>query len=174
MRGWPLLVAPSLLAIGAMIAFPVALHAKLNFSLGTSDRNGVCGVDFPFDDNKDFEISIKASNGNVNVAVHNLDPNFVDNALDRDPTFNMTLIIDDGTSVASDFAAYRAGMSYRAMGAWREVKSGHPIITKLKTATSMEVQFEEERFGPIPTQVPGLGYNLLESCVKGHGGVMPG
>lgn len=166
--------APCLLTLGAIIALPSSAMAQINIKVGSIDRNGICGIEYPFDDNKKLEISVKADNGNVNVAVHNLDGDYVDKALERDPEFNITLTFDDGTKVTSDFAAYRAGFTYRAMGAWRDPKGGHPLLAKLKTAKAISVQFEKERFGPISTQLPGFGYNLISSCVKRNGGTMPG
>ncbi|WP_373490605.1 hypothetical protein [Parasphingorhabdus sp.] len=157
----------------AMLAIPSTLTAQINVNIGTSDRNGVCGVEYPFDNDKKLEISMRADNGNVNIAVHNLDGNYVDQALERDPEFDITLIFDDGSSVTSDFAAYRAGFTYRAMGAWNDPEGGHPVIAQLKTAKSMEVQFENERFGPVSTQLPMMGYNLLKGCVERNGGSMP-
>lgn len=157
----------------ALLAMPATLAAQININVGTSDRNGVCGISFPFDDNKKLEISIRADNGNVNIAVHNLDGDYVDQAIERDPEFNLTLTFDDGSSVTSDFAAYRAGFTYRAMGAWNEPNGGHPVLEKLKTAKSMNVEFEDQRFGPVSTQLPSFGYNMLKSCVEGNGGRMP-
>lgn len=166
-------IAPRLLAFTVIAMLPVAAMAQININVGSIDRNGVCGIEFPFDENKKLEISMKSDNGNVNVAVHNLDGDYVDKALERDPEFSITLTFDDGTSVTSDFAAYRAGATYRAMGAWRDPKGGHPVIKKLKTAKSINVQFEKERFGPISTQMPGFGYNMISSCVTRNGGKMP-
>ncbi|WP_373487588.1 hypothetical protein [Blastomonas sp.] len=167
-------IAPRLLALGALIALPAtAALAQININVGSIDRNGICGIEFPFDDNKKLEISIKSDNGNVNVAVHNLDGDYVDKALERDPEFDIMLTFDDGTKLKTDFAAYRAGFTYRAMGAWRDPKGGHPVIAKLKTAKTITVQFEKESFGPISTQLKGFGYNMIASCVKANGGTMP-
>lgn len=161
----------------ALLSMPASLPAQIvqqiNVNVGTSDRNGVCAIEYPFDDNKRLEISVRADNGNVNVAVHNLDGDYVDDALERDPDFNITLTFDNGTSVTSDFAAYRAGMTYRAMGAWQSNEGGHPVLSALKTAESMEVAFEQERYGPISAQMPSFGYHWLKNCVEGNGGVMP-
>lgn len=166
-------IVPCLLTCAVVAILPSAAMAQLNINVGSIDRNGICGIEYPFDDNKKLEISMRADNGNVNVAVHNLDGDYVDKAIERDAKFTITLTFDDGTRVTSDFAAYRSGFTYRVMGAWRENVGGHPIIEKLKTAKSINVAFEDESFGPISTQLPGFGYNMIESCVASNGGKMP-
>jgi len=166
-------IAPYLLTFAVVATLPSAALAQLSINVGSIDRNGICGIEYPFDDNKKLEISMRADNGNVNVAVHNLDGDYVDKAIERDPTFTITLTFDDGTSVTSDFAAYRAGFTYRVMGAWRENTGGHPVIEQLKSAKSINVQFEDESFGPVSTQLPSFGYNLIKSCVESNGGKMP-
>lgn len=142
--------------------------------LGVSDRNGVCGVELPTTEGPKLEISVRADNGNVNVAVHDIEGAVVNAGLDAGTEPRVTLTFDDGQSFTGDLGAWRAGFTYRVMGAWSDPAAGQPVLAALRTARSVTVSFEGHSYGPIPTQQPGLAWNLLKGCVERNGGTMPG
>lgn len=142
--------------------------------LGVSDRNGICGVELPTAEGPKLEISVRANNGNVNVAVHDIAGAVVDAGLAAGTEPRVTLAFDDGQSFTGDLGAWRAGFTYRVLGAWSDPAAGRPVLAALRTARSVTVSFEGHSYGPIPTQQPGLAWNLLKGCVERNGGTMPG
>ena len=161
--------------LAALAAVGVAAPAGAQTAdLGLSDRNGICGVELRTAEGPKLEISIRANNGNVNVAMHDIAGAVVDAGLAAGTEPRVTLAFDDGQSFTSDSGAWRAGFTYRVMGTWREPAAGQPVLAALRTARSVTVSFEGHSYGPIPTQAPGLAWNLLKSCVERNGGTMPG
>lgn len=145
----------------------------MNVELAVSDRNGVCGVEMPTPEGPKLEISVRANNGNVNVAVHDIAGAVVDAGLAAGTEPRVTLAFDDGQSFTGDLGAWRAGFTYRVMGAWSDPAAGRPVLAALRTAQTVTVSFEGHSYGPIPTQAPGLAWNLLKTCVERNGGTMP-
>lgn len=161
--------------LGAVAAMTFAAPAGAqDAELGLTDRNGICGVELRTPEGPKLEISVRADNGNVNVAMHDIEAAIVDAGEESGVDPKVTLAFDDGQSFTSTLGAYRAGFTYRVMGAWSDPAAGHPVLTALRTARSVTVSFDGHSYGPIPTQQPGLAWNLLKGCVERNGGTMPG
>lgn len=167
--------AITLLATAAALALTAsaAPAQTMDFELGVSDSNGVCGVELPGENGIKIEFSVRADNGNLNVAVHNIDAAIVDAGLDADRTPQLTLAFDTGQRFAPDLGAYRAGFTYRVLGAWSDPAAGHPALTALKTAGAVTVSVDGASYGPISTQQPGLAWQMLADCMGRNGGTMP-
>lgn len=162
----------STLAVASLASAPGANAQTAD--LGVSDRNGVCGVELPTPEGPKLEISVRANNGNVNVALHDIAGEVVNAGLEAGTEPRVTLAFDDGQSFTGDLGAWRAGFTYRVLGAWSDPAAGRPVLAALRTARSVTVSFEGHSYGPIPTQQPGLAWNLLKGCVERNGGTMQG
>lgn len=163
-------------ALGLLAALAVSgapAHQTMNLELGISDRNGICGVELPTEDGLKLEFSVRADNGNVNVALHNVEGAIVDAGLDSGAQPVMTLTFDDGQVLTPDMTAYRAGFTYRIQGAWNDPAGGRSALAALRTARAVTVGVDGRDYGPISAQTRGLAWRMLAACLARNGGRMP-
>jgi hypothetical protein len=152
---------------------------SFKITVGTNDRNGVCTVYFPTNPDKleepELEISVLAENGNVNVGMSKLPSSIATPKMEE--TRGPVKLTFGKTKIKSDKGSLRSGYYYKYMGWWTDSKNGLPVLSALKDGTTVTVEFEGRKFGPIqiqqsPKSMPNWGYNHLKNCVKNNGGTV--
>jgi hypothetical protein len=165
----------------AALAAPAAAQQTMSFKItvGTNDRNGVCYVYLPTNPDKleepELEISVKADNGNVNVGMSKL-PTAIDTPKMQETRGPVKLTFGK-KKIKTDKGSLRSGYYYKYLGWWEDSKNGLPVLSALKDGTTVTVEFEGKKYGPIqiqqsPKSMPNYGYNHLKSCIKKNGGTV--
>jgi hypothetical protein len=140
----------------------------------TKNQNGVCTVYFPRG-SMELQISVKASNNNVNVGVDDLPAELVEAGVNK-AHVPITLEFANGKKVKTDDGAYRAGFQYRVSGYWKNEKNGAPLLAYLKGGESITAKFDGQSFGPFEIQqstgmfAGDYAYKWLKKCITDNGG----
>ena len=156
-----------------------ALAATMNFKItvGTKEQSGVCFVYFPLDPNNlegpELEISVKASNGNVNVGMSKLPSATVSPKLGR-KHLPLTLTMSNGKKLKTDEGYYYEGYYYKHIGYWKDETKGAALLSYLNGGTTLKADFDGLHYGPIPIQRSGpqiknYAYNWLKDCMERNG-----
>lgn len=152
---------------------------SFKITVGTNDRNGVCYVYLPTNPNNleepELEISVLAENGNVNVGMSKL-PSAI-NTPKMQETRGPVKLTFGKTKIKTDKGSLRSGYYYKYLGWWTDSKDGLPVLSALKDGTTVTVEFEGQKYGPIqiqqsPKSLPNYGYNHLRNCIKKNGGTV--
>jgi hypothetical protein len=152
---------------------------SFKITVGTNDRNGVCYIYLPTNpdnlEEPELEISVKADNGNVNVGMAKL-PSSIDTPKMRE-TLGPVKLTFGKKKIKSDKGSLRSGYYYKYLGWWEDSKNGLPVLSALKDGTTVTVEFEGKKYGPIqiqqsPKSLPNYGYNHLRNCIKKNGGTV--
>lgn len=152
---------------------------SFKITVGTNDRNGVCYIYLPTNPDKleepELEISVLAENGNVNIGMSKLPSSLATPKMEeaRGPvklTFSKK-------KFKTDKGSLRSGYYYKYLGWWQDSKNGLPVLSALKDGTTVTVEFEGKKYGPIqiqqsPKSMPNYGYNHLRNCIKKNGGTV--
>lgn len=171
------------LAIGLLLAAVTTplLAETISFTItvGTNERNGVCYVYLPTDPNNlegpELEISVLAENGNVNIGIAKLPSKLASVRMDRRAPVKLKFA--KGKTFNTDDGSYRSGYYYKHLGWWRDSKNGLPVLAALKDGTTVQVEFDGLKYGPIqiqqsPASMKNYAYNFLTACVKRNGGTV--
>jgi hypothetical protein len=169
------------LAFGLLLAAAatplLAQGTSFRITVGTNEKNGVCYVYLPTDPNNlegpELEISVLAETGNANIGIAKLPPKLASARLERRAPVKLKFA--KGKTFKTDDGSYRAGYYYKHLGWWRDSKNGLPVLSALKDGTTVEVEFDGLKYGPIaiqqsPATMKNYGYNFLKACVKRNGG----
>ncbi len=166
----------ALLALGC-VSSASAETISFKITVGTNDRNGVCYVFLPTNPDNleapELEISVLAEHGNVNVGMAKL-PSTI-NTPKMQETRGPVKLTFGKTRIKSDKGSLRSGYYYKYLGWWTDSKNGLQVLSALKDGTTVTVEFEGKKYGPIQIQqshksLPNYGYNFLKSCIKKNGG----
>lgn len=171
----------TLALLAAALAAPAAAQQTMSFKItvGTNDRGGVCYVYLPVDPNNlegpELEISVLAENGNVNVGMSKL-PSSI-NTPKMQETRGPVKLTFGKTKIKSDKGSLRSGYYYKYLGWWTDSRNGLPVLSALKDGTTVTVEFEGKKYGPIqiqqhPPAFKNYGYNHLKNCIKKNGGTV--
>jgi hypothetical protein len=168
-------------AIGLLLAATASplLAETISFriTVGTNEKNGVCYIYLPVDPNNlegpELEISVLAENGNVNIGIAKLPPKLAQARMERRSPVKLKFA--KGKTFKTDDGSYRAGYYYKNLGWWRDSKNGWPVLSALKDGTTVSVEFDGLKYGPIeiqqsPASMKNYGYNFLSACMKRNGG----
>ena len=169
-RQIPLVLAAALL-LGTAPA--TAQRMDMTINVQTHNKNGICFLYFPLGE-MELAISVKASNGNINVGVDDLPADVVEAGLDKE-NVPITLVLGNGKKVTTDGGAYRAGFQYRVSGYWEKTGDGAAILSYLKGGKEITAKFDGHSYGPFQIQqttgpVKDYAYDWLKNCVKENGG----
>lgn len=168
----------ALLALGC-VSSASAETISFKITVGTNDRNGVCYVFLPTNpdnlEEPELEISVLAENGNVNVGMAKL-PSSI-NTPKMQETRGPVKLTFGKTRFKSDKGSLRSGYYLKYLGWWEDSKNGLPVLSALKDGTTVTVEFEGKKYGPIqiqqsPKSMPNYGYNHLKNCIKKNGGTV--
>lgn len=177
MRYLALAVLSSVLIVPAN-AQPVPKNFTI--TVGTNDRNGVCYIYLPTNPAKmeepELEISVLAENGNVNIGMSKL-PSSINTPKMQETRGAVKLSFAKGPKIKTDKGSLRSGYYYKYMGWWTDSKNGLPVLSALKDGTTVTVEFEGKKYGPIqiqqhPEAFKNYGYNHLKNCIKKNGGTV--
>lgn len=171
----------SMLVASPLAFASIAAEAQVRQTLETStvkvqtnNRNGVCFVYFPLGE-MELQISVKASNNNVNVGVDDLPAALVEAGLDKEHV-PITLVLGNGKTIKTDDGYYKAGFQYRVSGYWKDEKNGAPLLAYLKGGQSITAKFDRQSFGPFAIQqstgafAGDYAYKWLKKCITDNGG----
>ncbi len=167
-----------LMALGC-VSSASAETISFKITVGTNDRDGVCTIYLPSNPDKleepELEISVLAKNGNVNVGMSKL-PSSI-NTPKMQETRGPVKLSFGKKKIKSDKGSLRSGYYYKYMGWWQDSKNGLPVLSALKDGTTVTVEFEGKKYGPIqiqqsPKSMPNYGYNHLKNCIKRNGGTV--
>lgn len=167
-----------LMALGC-VSSASAETISFKITVGTNDRDGVCTIYLPSNPDKleepELEISVLAKNGNVNVGMSKL-PSSI-NTPKMQETRGPVKLTFGKKKIKSDKGSLRSGYYYKYMGWWQDSKNGLPVLSALKDGTTVTVEFEGKKYGPIqiqqsPKSMPNYGYNHLKNCIKRNGGTV--
>lgn len=152
---------------------------SFKITVGTNDRNGVCYIYLPTNpdnlEEPELEISVLAENGNVNVGMAKLPSSF--NTPKMQETRGPVKLTFGKKKIKTDKGSLRSGYYLKYLGWWTDSKNGLPVLSALKDGTTVTVEFEGKKYGPIqiqqsPKSMPNYGYNHLKSCIKKNGGTV--
>jgi len=166
----------------ALIVPAAAQPVPKNFTItvGTNDRGGVCYIYLPTNpanlEEPELEVSVLAENGNVNVGMSKL-PSAIATPKMQETRGPVTLTFGKKLKIKSDKGSLRSGYYYKYMGWWTDSKNGLAVLSALKDGTTVTVEFEGKKYGPIqiqqhPPAFKNYGYNHLQSCIKKNGGTV--
>jgi len=168
-----------LMALGC-VSSATAETMSFKITVGTNDRNGVCTIYLPTNpdnlEEPELEISVLAENGNVNVGMSKL-PTSIDTPKMQETRGPVKLTFGKNLKIKSDKGSLRSGYYYKYMGWWQDSKNGLPVLSALRDGTTVSVEFEGKKYGPIqiqqsPKSMPNYGYNHLKNCIKKNGGTV--
>lgn len=158
-----------------LTAGPVASAQTIDMTINvqTHNKNGICFVYFPLGE-LELQISVKASNNNVNVGVDDLPGDLVNAGLDKE-TVPITLELANGKKIVTDDGYYKAGFQYRVAGYWQDTANGAPLLAYLKGGQHITAKFDGHSYGPFQIQqstgtVKDYAYNWLKNCITENGG----
>ncbi|MCC6925555.1 hypothetical protein [Novosphingobium sp.] len=152
---------------------------SFKITVGTNDRGGVCYIYLPTNpdnlEEPELEISVLAKNGNVNVGMSKLPSSIATPKLQE--AQGPVKLTFGKTKIKTDKGSLRSGYYYKYLGWWADSKNGLPVLSALKDGTTVTVEFEGKKYGPIqiqqsPKMMPNYGYNHLKSCIKKNGGTV--
>lgn len=163
----------------ASVAAAPALADTMSFSItvGTNEKNGVCYIYLPQNpadlEGPELEISVKASNGNVNVGMSKLPSEVVSPRVDREHV-PLTLTLGNGKKIKTDEGYYRAGYYYKHVGYWKDEAKGAALLSYLNGGSTLKADFDGLHYGPIPIQQSGpqiknYAYTWLKGCMERNG-----
>ena len=157
----------------AALAPAGAETASFTVKVGTKDRNGVCHIYLPREDGLQFELSLRASDANMNVAVHNIPGDWVEG--NGTKNIRLTVRPDKGKAVTTDRGDYVAGLTYRAEGWFTEVGKGGELLSALKGGKAFTVSFDGHKLGAFEIQqgsgaVQDYAYDFMQRCIGDKGG----
>jgi hypothetical protein len=158
--------AAGALAAG-LLAFPAASAQTTDIDIGMIDRGSVCGIVLPLEERVELEITVDASDGDVDLAVHNL-PGEIVRARSEQENVEVHLDIGDTTHTAPR-GIYRAGFTYKVMAIFRESENGLAAVRALETAPELAVRLDDLAYGPAPLRPQGFAYSMLANCLDGKG-----
>ena len=167
-----------LLVLGCA-ASAAAEGTSFQITVGTKDRNVVCYIYLPTNPNDlegpELEIGVLARNGNVNVGMSKLPSEIATPKMEE--TRGPVKLTFGKTRIMSDKGSLRGGYYYKYLGWWTDSRNGLPVLSALKDGTTVTVEFEGRKYGPIqiqqsPKSMPNYGYNFLKSCIKRNGGTV--
>ena len=167
------------LALAGLAASSLASAEPMNLKItvGTKEKSGVCFVYLPLDPNNlegpELEISVKASNGNVNVGMSKLPPATVTPKLGREH-LALTLTLGNGKKLKTDEGYYYEGYYYKHIGYWKDETKGAALLSYLKGGTTLKADFDGLHYGPIPIQqssatIKDYAYTWLKGCMERNG-----
>lgn len=165
-----------------LVASEAALAATMNFKITvvTKEKPGVCFVYLPLDpanlEGSELEISVKASNGNVNVGMSKLPPAVITPKLGR-KHLPLTLTMSNGKKLKTDEGYYYEGYYYKHIGYWKDETKGAALLSYLNGGTTLKADFDGLHYGPIPIQQSGpqiknYAYTWLKDCMKRNGSTL--
>ena len=171
-----IIAASSLLALA--LAVPTRADAmSFTITVGTKEKNGVCFVYLPQDPKNlqgpELEISVKVSNGDVNVGMSKLPTELVSPRIDREHV-PLTLALGNGKKIKTDEDYYYGGYYYKHIGYWKDEKKGAALLSYLNGGTTLKAEFDGLHYGPIPIQQSGpqiknYAYTWLKGCMERNG-----
>ena len=132
------------------------------------DHYGVCGAVYPLGDGKRLELTIRASDKNVALAVHNLPPEMVNAGLYKE-NVPVTLVFDDRAETTADMGMYRGRLTHRIVAYWDDRRRGLKALRQLKGVRSIKVVIENRLFGPATPSQPSRGWQFIHDCLARHG-----
>ena len=150
-----------------LLAIPAASGQATDIDIGMIDRGSVCGIVLPLEDRVELEITVDASDGDVDLAVHNL-PGEIVRARSEQENVEVHLDIGDTTHTAPR-GIYRAGFTYKVMAIFRESRNGLAAVRALETASGLAVRLDDLAYGPASLQPEGFAYSMLADCLDGKG-----
>lgn len=160
----------SLCLAAAMVALaphPAAAQQKQSFNFEFSEKNGICSVGIPAGaQGLKVEFTVRVSDRNTNVSMHNIDGEIVNAALDAGRKPKLALIFDGKRRHDLEWGEYVAGFTYRAVGGWDDTAKASRALEELKSSSTVTFVADRESWGPISLQAPGMAYGLLDDCVK--------
>jgi hypothetical protein len=163
----------------ACAASAQAQTTSFKITVGTNDRNGVCYIYLPTNPDKleepELEISVLAENGNVNIGMSKLPSSIATPKMEE--TRGPVKLTFGKKKFKTDKGSLRSGYYYKYLGWWEDSKNGLPVLSALKDGTTVTVEFEGKKYGPIqiqqsPKSMPNWGYNHLRNCIKKNGGTV--
>jgi len=140
-------------------------------NVGTKDQNGVCSIYLAGEGQLELELSVRADDGNVNVAVHNIPSDWIDN--DANPAIRLRS--DDGTVFNSAGGAYRAGFTYRVMSFYDAPEDGLRVLSALNGGEAFTASVDNHNAGNFEIQqtsenMRNYAHTWLQNCVESNGG----
>ena len=173
---------PGALVLASLAGGGMALADTMNFTItvGTKEKNGVCSIYLPQDpknlEGPELEISVKASNGNVNVGMSKLPSATVTPKLGREH-LPLTLTLGNGKKLKTDEGYYYEGYYYKHIGYWKDETNGAALLSYLNGGTTLKADFDGLHFGPIPIQQSGpqiknYAYTWLKACMERNGSTL--
>ena len=163
------------IAAGLIVSAAPAFAEDFTINVGTDSRNGVCRVYFPRDDGMELEISVRATDSNTVVSVHNIPGEWTDGNEDKDITLHIA--VDTGDAFDTDPAgAYVAGFTYRASGRISDGAQARLLLATLRGSENYSVSFDGHDVGVFTIQqqtssaVKDYAYHFMKTCMKDNGG----
>ncbi|KPP94047.1 hypothetical protein [Erythrobacter sp. HL-111] len=160
----------SLLLVSALIAptpGPAAAQQKQSFDFEIGDTNGICSVGIPAgDQGLKLEFTIRVSDANVNVSMHNIDGDIVNAGLDAGRKPALALVFDGQRRHDLEWGEYVAGFTYRAVGGWDDAAKADRALGELRTSDAVTFVADRESWGPVSLQARGMAYGLLDDCIQ--------
>lgn len=172
----------SIIAAGSLLALALAAPTRADamsftITVGTKEKNGVCFVYLPQDPKNlqgpELEISVKASNGDVNVGMSKLPTELVSPRIDREHV-PLTLTLGNGKKIKTDEDYYYGGYYYKHIRYWKDEKKDAALLSYLNGGTTLKAEFDGLHYGPIPMQQSGpqiknYAYTWLKGCMERNG-----
>lgn len=154
-------------AMVALAPHPAAAQQKMSFNFEFSEKNGICSVGIPAGDGGlKVEFTVRVSDANTNVAMHNIDGEIVNAALDAGRKPKLALVYDGKRRHDLEWGEYVAGFTYRAVGGWDNKAKAEAALEELKASSTVTFVADRESWGPISLQAPGMAYGLLDDCIQ--------
>jgi len=158
---------------GLLLVSSAGAAEDFTINVETDDRNGVCLVAFPRDDEMKLEISVRAKDANLNLSVQNIPSEWIDGH--EDDSVPITIKPDKGRAIAIPNGEYVAGFTYRVDGWGLKGDKAMSLLAALKGGKSFTVEFGGHKVGAFQIQqstgpIKDYAYVAMHGCMERNGG----